>query len=264
VRNAPNGSGFPFVRANIFLDKGCFAPFSMITAHNTFMMIGGGINESPAVWQYTGNSFQKVSTTAIDSVLAKFSAEEISAAFSFTHSNRGAYFIGFTIADKTFVFDVITKRWHERKSYIDNFDVRWRVNSMVTAYGRVLTFDSEDGRIGELTSDVYTEYGNSIRRVISTQPFSNQGNAVKVSSIELTFESGVGNSERKDPVVSMEVSKDAKIYDFERIRSMGKVGEYNRRGIWYRVGRFPRMAIFRFKMSDPVKPVVIKCEANAS
>ena len=263
-QNAPNGSGFPFIRSNIFADKGCFAPFTLISAHNTFMMIGGGTNESPAIWEFNGSSFSKVSTTAIDSVLSGFTKEEVSAAFSFSYADKGAYFIGFTVADFTIVYDVITKRWHERKSVVDNSDVRWRVNSLVTAYGRVLVGDSQDGRIGELSSDIYTEYGDNIRRVIATQPFSSMGRSVRLPSIELTIESGVGNADRPDPVVSMDISDDGKTFTYERTRSMGKVGEYNRRAIWYRNGRSPRFRVFRFKMSDPVKPVIIKCEAKVA
>ena len=262
--NVPNGSGFPFVRSNIFMSKGCFAPFSLIVAHNTFMMVGGGVNESPAIWEFTGSSFQKISTTAIDNVLSGLSKEIIEAAFSFSYADKGAYFVGFTIDDFTFVYDVITQRWHERSSNVEDEDIKWRVNSLVTAYGRVLVGDSQDGRIGELDSDVYTEYGDNIRRIVTTQPFANLGNAIRVSSIELTVESGSGNSDRPDPKVSMDVSRDSKTFTYERSRSMGKVGEYNRRAVWYKNGRFPRFVILRFKMSDPVKPVIIKCEAQVA
>jgi hypothetical protein len=263
-QNVPNGAGFPFVRSNIFIEKGCFAPLSLIAAHNTFMMIGGGVNESPAIWQFTGSSFQKVSTTAIDNVLSGFSDEIIEESFSFTYSDKGAYFIGFTIDDFTFVYDVVSQRWHERESNINSSDVRWRVNSLVTAYGRVLVGDSQDGRVGELDSDIYTEYGDNIRRVIATQPFSEMGRSIKVPMIEITIESGVGNSDRPDPKISMDVSRDGKTFTYERSRSMGKVGEYNRRAVWYKNGRFPRFAVFRFKMSDPVRPVIIKGEARAA
>ena len=260
-QNAPNGAGFPFVRSNIFMSKGCFAPLTLISAHNTFMMIGGGVNESPAVWEFTGASFQKISTTAIDNILSGLSPEAIAAAFSFTYGDKGAYFVGFTADDYTFVYDVITQRWHQRKSTIGGKQLRWRVNSLVTAYGRVLVGDSQDGRIGELDSNVYTEYGDNIQRVIATQPFANLGNSVRVPSIELTIESGVGNSDRPDPMISMDVSRDGKTFTYERSRSMGKIGEYNRRAIWFKNGRFPRFTVFRFKFSDPVKPVIIKGEA---
>ena len=259
-QNAPNGSGFPFVRSNIFLDKGCFAPNTLILAHNTFMMIGGGVNESPAIWQYAGGGFLKVSTTAIDGVLAKFTKEEVADAFSFTHADKGAYFVGFTIKDRTFVFDVVTSRWHERKSLINDINGQYRVSSIVTAYGHVFVGDTIDGRIGQLSGDYYMEYGSVIIRTVATQPFSAEGSPLRISSIELTIESGVGNDDEEDPKMSMDVSRDGKTFDFERVRSIGKIGEYTKRAIWRRQGRFPRFAVVRFKLSDPVKPVIIKCE----
>lgn len=261
-QNAPNGAGFPFIRSNQFFDKGCFAPFSLVPINNTFMMIGGGTNESPAIWIFSGAGFQKVSTTAIDSELSKLSDSQISESFAVSYADKGAYFVCFIVGANTFCYDIISKRWHERSSHIDGNDVQWRVKSLVTAYGRLLVGDSVDGRIGELSSIIYTEYGEEIRRVVATQPFSNLGNAVRVPMIELTMESGVGNSDRSDPKVSMDISDDGKSFKYERIRSVGKIGEFDRRQIWYKNGRFPRFVVMRFKMSDPVKPVIIKLEAR--
>jgi len=258
------GSGFTFVRTGLFLDKGCFAPFSLISANNTWMMIGGGINESPAVWQFTGNGFAKVSTTAIDAQLQKFSRTDIEDAFAFSYAQKGAYFVGFTVSDRTFVYDVISKRWHERKSVIQDVQERWRVNSLVTAYNRIIVADSVDGRIGSLETETFTEYGSNIIRTIATQPFANQGNSVRVPMIELTMESGVGNADVPNPQISMSYSDDGKVFKFERNRAIGKIGEFFRRCIWYKNGRIPRFRVFRFRLSDAVKPVIIKLEAKIS
>jgi hypothetical protein len=261
-QNRPAGAGFPFIRSNIFLDKGCFAPFTLTKTSGSFIMIGGGENETPAVWLFSGNNFSKVSTTAIDNLLSDASDEEIEDAFSFSYAQKGAYFVGFTFGQNTFVYDLVSQRWHERSSHINESDLSWRISAIVTAYGRVLVGDLIDGRIGELLSECFTEYGEEIRRIVTTQPFSNVGNSVKVPMIELTMESGVGNSDRADPMVSMEISDDGKIFEFQRVRSIGKIGKYDTRQIWYRNGRAPRFRILQFRMSDPVKPVIIKLEAK--
>ena len=65
-------------------------------------------------------------------------------------------------------------------------------------------------------------------------------------------------------MISMDISDDAKTFKYERSRPMGKIGEYYRRAVWYKNGRAPRFRIFRFKMSDPVKPVIIKLEAKVA
>jgi len=259
--------GFPFQRTGFFLDKGVFAPFSMISANNTFMFIGGGVNESPAIWALAGNAVQKISTTAIDSLLQDFSQIEIEQAFAYSYAQKGAYFVGFSFPTRTFEYNTITGLWNERKSVITNSKgltevIRWRINSIITAYNRVLCGDSQDGRIGSVDVDIYTEYDREIIRVIATQPFSDLGHAISVTRLEATFESGVGDLVTVDPQVRMTSSPDGKSFGDELLRSIGKIGQFERRAIWRKLGRFPRFAVLKFIMSDPVKPVFIKLEAS--
>ncbi len=255
------GSGFIFKRNNVFLDKGCDAPFTLIKTNQTFFMVGSGKDETSAIWQYTGNSFQKVSTTAIDVVLAGYTDTEIGQAFSWYYGTKGAYFVGFTFVDRTFVFDLVTQKWHERKSLIKEEQNRWRVNSLVTAYGLVLVGDVVDGRIGVLDSDTYDEYGTNIVSVFSTQPFYNK-DGISLPMLELTCESGVGNTDSPDPKVSMSVSKDNRTFLNERSRSLGKIGQYKLRQIWRQNGRASRMLTLRFRISDKVKKSVIRLDAE--
>lgn len=259
--------GFPFQRTGFFIDKGCYAQFSTISTNNSFMWIGGGTNESPAIWTLAGNAAQKVSTTAIDAALQDFSQEEIQQAFSYSYAQNGAYFVGFSLPTRTFEYNVVTQRWNERKSTIVNSKgltetIRWRINSLGTAYNKVLCGDSQDGRIGSIEVDKYSEYGTEIIRTFAIQPLANQGQAVAVSQLELTMESGVGDYTVEIPQVRMSSSPDGKTYNNDLSRSIGKIGEYFKRCIWYKLGRFSRFAVFKFTMSDPVKPVVIKLEAN--
>jgi len=132
-------NGGQFQRAGFFIDKGVFAKFSTISTNNSFMWIGGGTNESPAIWTLSGNQAQKVSTTAIDAALQDFTKEEIDSAFAYSYAQNGAYFVGFSLPTRTFEFNTITNRWNERKSQIINTKgltevIRWRVNSLGTAF----------------------------------------------------------------------------------------------------------------------------------
>lgn len=266
--NRPSGADFPFIRSGLFIDKGVFAPFSIINANDTFMFIGGGENESPAIWQFAGSTVQKVSTTAIDSVLQGFTSDEIESSFSYAYAQKGAYFVAFALPTTTLVIDTITGKWHERKSQILSSDgltntVRSRVNSLVTAYGRVIVADSQDGRVAHYDPETYTEYDSEIVRVFVTQPFAEQGNSVFVSELEATMQAGVGNSAAPNPQIRMSRSKDGGFtFNDERSRAVGRVGERNRRTIFRRLGRVPRYQCFKFVMSDPVKPAFNKLEAK--
>lgn len=259
------GANFPFQRVNGYIfDKGLSGAFLVSKTDGTFVMIGGGVNESPAVWLFNGNGFSKISTTAIDLLIQGHSDTELSNGFSWSYASNGAYFVGFSFGNTTIVYDVVSQKWHQRSSVINELDDRFRINSLVTAYGRVLVGDSQEGIIGEMSTDVYTEYGTYIKRIASSPNMSENLVSKVVPSIELTVESGVGNSDRSNPKISMEFSDDGgKTFSYERIRSMGKIGEYGKRAIWRRNGRFPRFRLMRFKMSDPVKPVIINLVAYA-
>jgi hypothetical protein len=254
-----SGGSFPFQRNNVFLDKGCLAPFSIVKSQSTFFMIGAGKDEGPAIWRFNGNDFEKKSTTAIDSILNDYTDEELSESFAMAYAKSGAYFLLFCFPDRTLVYNQVNNFWHERKSTINEVERRWRVNSLVTAYGRTIVFDSIDGRFGELRNDVYTEYGNNIIRLFTTQPFSGAGE-ISVVKYELTMEAGVGDSNTPNPMVSMAISTNGKTFGPERSRPIGKVGEFFKRTIWRKNGRSPRNIVLLFRLSDPVKPVFIRLE----
>jgi len=119
-----------------------------------------------------------------------------------------------------------------------------------------------DGRVGELDPDVYTEYGSAIIRRVATQPFQNNMQSVFFPSLELTVESGVGNADVTDPQITLERSKDGKTWSDPISRSIGKIGQFSRRAIWRRNGRASRFEVFRFTLTDAVKPVIIQLTAN--
>ena len=256
------GADFPFQRTGLFLQKGIISPFSIQTLQDTFVFIGAGQNESPAIWTLSGNNVQKISTTAIDKELSALTQDQIDDIYSWAYAEKGAYFVGFALPGGTFVYDNISKRWHERKSFLDGSLGAYRVTALVRAYNKVWAGDLADGRIGLLDQETYTEYGENIRRTIVTQPFQNNMESFVVPELELTVESGVGNADSVDPQVGLERSTDAKVWSDMRLRSVGKVGEYNRRVIWNRNGRASRFELFRFTISDPVKPVFIQMTAD--
>ena len=257
------GTGFPFASiVGLVIPKGLYANFSIVATSNSFMMLGGGVNESPAIWLFTGNGFDKISTTAIDSLLNNYTDMEIQDVVAVSYAEKGAYFTGFSLPDRDIYYDSITGRWHERATFDDGQLTGWRVGFMAAAYGRIIVGDSIDGRIGELDTNLYTEYGNTIFRRIRTQPLHNLGNAISVVSLELTMESGSGDLVTVDPQIRFRWSDDARTYSNQLSRSFGKLGEYFKRSIWRRLGRSPRFRVFEFTLTDPVNPTVIKLEAQ--
>lgn len=256
------GANFPFQRTGLFLDKGLTSPHGVVPLSNVAIFVGQGDTESPAIWSLSGGELAKVSTHAIDAKLDRLSLTERSQIFAWSYLEGGHHFACFALPDATYCFDLATGLWHTRMSRVESDgeqieDVRNRVNGAISAYGSIYVGDSRDGRIGRLSRDVYTEYGNPILREFITQPVQNNMRPFSVPMVELTVESGVG-ALGVDPVVRMSVSRDmGHTWGNERPRSVGAEGEYQKRLVWRRNGNFDRSAVFKFETSEAVKPVFL-------
>lgn len=267
--NQQLGGDFPFVRNGTYTDTGSVSPFSVVKFRGAAYFVGGGKNESPAVWQYTGSgSPTKISTEPVESILHQLTEEELSEVFSIAYTQKGHYFVEFCAPERTLCYELTSKRWHERKSRIEYSDGsianrRHRVNSVVSAYGKLLAGDMVTGKIGEMDIDIYSEYDQEIPRRIATQPFQNMNKSFGIAQLELTVESGVGNSDDTDPQVEMSRSYDGgKTWTDPLLRPMGEIGEYRKRQIWRRLGRASRNIVIAFETTAKVKVVFIQLTAK--
>jgi len=272
------GAGFPFQRipgANI--QKGAHASFSTVEFDNTFCFVGGGLNEQTAIWKVTGStSAQKISSDAIDKEIQKFTKAEIEAAFSMTFARHGQFLALFTfessrqgVASRTFVYNATASAytqgniWFELQTGVS--DNRWRVQSIVQAYGKLLVGDQSTGIIGEIDADTLDYYGDEIYRMSITSPFSENGTALFAGEFEATFQSGVGltTGQGSDPQVRMSFSDDGgRIFSDHFSRSIGKIGEYGHRSIWRQQGRFPVSRMIKLVVTDKIRANLIRLAAT--
>ena len=272
------GADFPFARVpGGDTQKGLHAKHSVVDFDNSFVFLGGDVNELTSVWRM-GGGVTKISTSAVDNAIQEYTEDEIADAFAFTYAYGGNFFLAFTftstrIPSRTLVYDATTSGltgtsvWHERQTGVS--DNRWRVTSIVSAYGDLLVGDSMDGRIGVLDSDVHTEYGNPIMRRKTSMPYHLDMFPLFVSELKLTMESGVGvidpDADGFDPQIGMEFSDDyARTWSTKFLRSYGKIGEYQTLPAWRRQGRVPKNRVVRFTTTEPVKSTLIRLDATAS
>ena len=264
------GSGFPFQRVRGGdIQKGIHAKFGVIDFDNSFVFLGGDVNELTSVWR-VGGGVAKISTSAVDNAIQEYTEEEIADAFAMTYAYGGNFFLAFTftstrIPSRTLVYDATTSAltgvstWHERQSGID--DDKWRVTAIVSAYGDLISADSVDGRIGTFNKDTHTEYGNPIKRQKTSLPFQIEQRKIFISEIKLTMEAGVGTIAGLDPQIKMEYSDDqAGIFTNGGLRSYGEIGNRQRIPSWRRQGNPPRSVVLRFTTTEPVKSTLIRLD----
>lgn len=262
------GAGFPWQRVQGGVqDKGLKSKFAIEEMNDIMIFLGADEKETPSIYVSEGGRPEKISTIAIDNELAKFSDSVIASCFTWKYAQSGGQFVGFTFPGRvTFVYDFTTGLFHTRESLNDaGALVPYRVSSVMDAYGVLLVGDSVSNKIGILDKDVFTEYGETIRRRFVTPQFDNEGDPFWIDALELYGEPGVGltSGQGSDPEVLMSFSSNGGRTFSDRIsRKAGKLGEYDKRMIWNSLGRIPREVCFKFEVSDPVKWTFSKVEAR--
>ena len=112
-----------------------------------------------------------------------------------TYSQSGALFAIFTFpGERAFVYEFISGLWHTRESTINESQINWRVSAIEEAYGELIVGDSLSNKFGIIDKEVFTEYGEPIKRRFVLPPLDNGGDAFFNNSIELVGETGVGNT----------------------------------------------------------------------
>jgi len=265
VYRTTGGAGFPFSAVpNSTLDKGLASQFGFVRANNTFFFIGGGENEQAAIYRYLGGSAEKISTIAIDEFIQGLSDDEIQGVFAWSYQSASEEYVGFTFANRTFVYQIQTSQkkgrhiWHERTSSA----TRWRVNTIVKAYNNLYVGDERTDKIGIINSDTFTEYGDTVFREFSTQPFNFEGAPAFVGQYEMIMATGVGNASSTNPVVQHKYSINGVNYGPIFTRSIGEAGKFNHRVVWRKMGDIEQQRVLYFSTNEPCETFFYYIEAG--
>jgi len=180
----------------------------------------------------------------------------------FTWKEAGHEFYGLKCADFAFIYDITNGLWHERASH---GYAAWRWAGVFRAYERWIVADAETGAIGVLSANTATEFGDVLRVECTSPPVSQDNRRVKHSRVELVFETGVGlvTGQGSDPQIMLQFSDDdGRTWSNEKWRSMGRMGTFKTRALWWRMGS-ARSRVYRYAISDPVRRTLVFATTKA-
>lgn len=137
---------------------------------------------------------------------------------------------------------------------------RWRGAIGLNWMGLALVGDAFSALVGASDFDVFTEYDQPMRMVITSPPLQSNRHRIFVDRFELLMETGQGMPEDTPgtPRIMLDVSKDGGQTwgPLQKARSMGSVGEYEKRLRWLRLGQ-GRLWTFRLTITDPVSRKIL-------
>jgi len=262
---------FPFQRVpGTSIQSGIGAPFSIARFQDSFAFVAKDTRGDSTIEMVNGYTFVKISTHAVEQSLLN---EVTSDAIAYTYQIEGheMYVVTFPSVGQnglTWVYDGSTKSWHKWLSWNPTSGQYYRHRSNCGCYfnNAYLVGDYQNGKIYSVENEVYTEDGETIRRLRRATHLTTDLQRQYFDSFQIQFQPGVGltTGQGDDPQAMLRWSNDGgSTWSNEHWVSIGKIGQYANRALWRRLG-WSRDRIFEVAISDPIKAVVISAELKAS
>ena len=267
---------FPFQRIpGASSQHGIAAEFSVARFGNSFAYVSRNDRGQAVIVQMNGYFPQRISTHAVENTLVN---QDISDAVAYTYQLEGheCYVVSFPSLNLTWVYDGSTQMWH-KWLWCDNQNnfKRHRSNCSAFFQGQVLVGDYENGQIYRLDPNNYTDNGQHIRRVRRCPHLVADFQRQYFDELQIQFQPGVGlqgietlplgnNDIGINPQAMLRWSNDGgSTWSNEHWAGIGKVGKYQNRIIWRRLGQ-ARDRIYEVVVTDPIKAVIVSANLKAS
>lgn len=250
-------AAFPFqVLRGAFIQTGCAAPDTIQNIDNSLIWLGTDENGDAIVWRSNGYNATRISTQAIERLIA--TSSDFSGSYAWTYHERGHafYLLQVENLNTTLVYDPATGLWHERvyRNPITNNEEQHRGSCHVFAFNKHLVGDRETGLVYEMGLNIYTDNGDPIVRKRILPVIVRENMTISHSQFELDMEVGIADEsgQGSNPKVMMRYSDNrGRTWSSELLRDFGKTGEYNTRVVWNALGS-SKGRVYEVSISDPV------------
>jgi len=296
---------FPLQRIQgAYNEIGCAATFSVAKLDNGLFWLGSDARGQGIVYRSQGYSGVRISTHAIEYAIAQYGNISDAIAYTYQQEGHSFYVLTFPSADKTWVYDVSTQAWHERAGFDNGNFTRHRSNCQMAYNSEVVVGDYANGNLYAFDLDVYADNGGIQKWLRSWRALpTGQNNLTRTAhhSLQLDCESGVGLSgldftdptylitesglflitESGDFLISVEGSETVGVnpramlrwsddgghtWSNEHWSPMGKIGVYQHRVFWRRLGMTLKLRdrVYEVSGTDPVKVAIMGAELHLS
>lgn len=245
------GSGFPLqVSPGATIPLGCVGARAKCRFQQTLAFVGGGRNQAAGVYTVAGGTGQKLSTRAVDDMIAAVADQ--SAIVLESRMMRGDDRLMVRLPTQTLVYLADASRmtgepvWYVAASG-RAMDQPYRPINAVYAYGKWVVGDALSGAIGVLDESVASHFGDPVGWRFDTQLLSTSAKGGIIHNLELIGLPGRGTSEG---TAYLSFTKDGETWTTERASKMGAIGNRAKRVVWSPHTRWRNYMGCRFRGSS--------------
>jgi hypothetical protein len=299
-----NTGGFPFPLQRISgspYDVGLVAVRSIARSAGQTFFLGRARRGGISVIRLQDYRATPVSTPDLDYLFNGYESPEDAIAYSFRFTGHEFYVISFQAQKVTWMYDSTSDVWSALTS---GADTRHYSKYATQFQNEIFVSDYRNGNLYTYDTAVYTDNGDYIARELITPHFfaTTSFDKLHIYRLRLDMEQGVGDGTRLvptqvnellitedddilvteagyglsagtsvedvpmlyNPQIMLQVSRDGGYtYGNEMWSSFGQVGQYLKRAEWRRLG-VSRNYVFKFRITDPVKVVMMSAAAYAA
>lgn len=243
---------------------GCKAKETIVTINNNVFWLGASNAGENTIFVSNGiSNIERISSNVIEREISLMTTTSDAIGQTWSRNGHTFYSISFPSANRTFVYDLSTKRWHNRSSRnaLTNISSIWEPQFATLAYGKIMFGTYTKSALIYLDDNKYTEFdGRPIVKTRISPVIISQFSNVMFNEFELECNIGTTDllvGQGSDPQIMLQVSKDGGYtWGLEKWRSMGRTGQYQLRTKWIGLG-LGRLFVVKVSVSDPIKFVII-------
>lgn len=261
------GDLFPFQRIDgAQIQKGGIGTQGCCVFAETIAFLGSGRNEAPGIYMGANATVTKISTQEIDEILLDYTEAQLALVKLEARNDRAHQHLYVHLPDRTLVFDAAATQemgqpvWFTLTSSIVGFS-KYRAQNLVWAYDRWLVGDPIDNNVGYLVDTVSTHWGETVRWEFGTTIVYNEGRGAIFSELEL-----VGLTGRvalgADPTITTSYSIDGETWSQPKSINAGKIGQRQKRLVWFQQGWMRNWRIQRFEGTSDAHIACARLEAR--
>ncbi len=255
------GADFPFEPIQSgFSQWGTAAAFSLVEVAGIIFWLSKNDEGQGIIVMATGMQPVAISSPEITTEISKFTTIDDAYGWAYQYQQHAFYVLTFPSEEKTFVYDILTQMWHEWNSKELGYH---RGTTHTFIYDKHLVGDPTNGRIYALDWDKNTDNGDTISRIRRSRSIHGEDKAIRHEAVMVDIKEGVGDTTTPDPQILLRWRDNNGAWSNQHSRSMGKIGETNKKVIWRRLGR-SRDRVYEIMITDPVKAVLIEGYARIS
>lgn len=258
---------------NVLIQAGCAAWATLCKVANTTFFLASDIAGKAYVAAFNSYDTKVISTPPMNEVFERLSITQIQAAYSWTYREGDNHFYCITIGGTTWCYDIKMDMWHKRSinggADLPLCYVLWQ--------GIHLIGDA-NGNLYQMSQNYpYYSVGNSgvdlpMQRTRTAAHINAEGKTLFVEELWIDFQQGSGfitdpnlspQPAASAPLATLYLSRDfGNTWIAAGTRSLGQQGQYQKRVVWRKLGRFRQNCTFKVVVTDPVQTYIIGAKAQ--